>query len=622
MPRSTPFAGYPRFRAVILLLFGWLGFFAFLELLSVVLAPASANRHFEYSAPAFVGGVVWTVLSMVIFNYHRWLRDRIPRLLPLIAAHLPMLFVAGGTDAFFTSWSVRNFTPTPPQMTVLAMLVYYLDFAIVSYLIIVTVAELVLVRRALADRKRQADRLEQSLARARLDYLEAQLQPHFLFNSLGAVSELAYDAPATATRVLRQLASIFRTALGRKTDEVTLGEEIVGIEPYLDIQRIRFADWLTIDYRVDDAAVDCLVPRFVLQPLIENAIRHGLSGRSSAGTIEIAASVHDGWLVVQVVDNGVGLEAAPASTGRGIGLSNVRDRLRILYGDDESLRLSSNESGGAVAELRVPVRRRDSATPVVATDRTDTQIVESLQPISIPAFLQRPVVATIVVWLVLGLAWTQQSYVYLILRGRPNDAAWLALAKIDLTTAGLWAACTPLVFWFASRFPLRRSGIVWRAIVYIAFGAAVLVAHNVLWQRISWPGTSPFTSAYVMAYAVGAMIIVVLVAAAHRHVLTEWLRVRETDAEALRAELDEARVRAEKLQAIPPVLLHSLDGIAESARRDPSLTERQLTRLADYLRLALECTDERGITPERERALDAAVAELRSTGAYSLTLIA
>jgi LytS/YehU family sensor histidine kinase len=107
-------------------------------------------------------------------------------------------------------------------------------------------------------------------------------------------------------------------------------------------------------------------------------------------------------------------------------------------------------------------------------------------------------------------------------------------------------------------------------------------------------------------------------------VLATWLRSREADAAALSAELAAAQIRAAKLQAIPPVLLQSLDGIAKTVRRDPSLTERQLTRLGDYLRLALECTDSRGVTPEREHALDAAVAALRDSGAYShdLTLSA
>ena len=116
------------------------------------------------------------------------------------------------------------------------------------------------------------------------------------------------------------------------------------------------------------------------------------------------------------------------------------------------------------------------------------------------------------------------------------------------------------------------------------------------------------------------MIFCVLVAVGHRRVLAAWLRSREAAAAALSVELAAAQTRAAKLQAIPPVLLQSLDGIAKSVRRDPQLTERQLTRLGDYLRLALECTDERGITPERERALDSAVAALRDSGAYSLNL--
>jgi LytS/YehU family sensor histidine kinase len=263
-------------------------------------------------------------------------------------------------DASITTLSVDFFSPSTRLLSFWEMVIYYFDFDVVAYIVVIAGTEVFIASRALSARQRLAEQLETSLSRARLDYLEAQLQPHFLFNSLGAVSELAYDAPATATRVLRQLAAIFRTALARKTDEITLGDEIVGIEPYLDIQRIRFADWLTIDYRIDDAAVDCLVPRFVLQPLVENAIRHGLSGRSAAGTINIVATVSGDALIIRVVDNGVGLERASSSSGRGIGLANVRDRLLILYGGDDSLSLSANETGGAVAELRIPARRRDA----------------------------------------------------------------------------------------------------------------------------------------------------------------------------------------------------------------------------------------------------------------------
>jgi hypothetical protein len=125
-----------------------------------------------------------------------------------------------------------------------------------------------------------------------------------------------------------------------------------------------------------------------------------------------------------------------------------------------------------------------------------------------------------------------------------------------------------------------------------------------------------------MSFIVGFLIICVLFAAGHREQLFGWLRARETDTELLRAELAAARTRAMKIQEIPPILLRALDGIADCIGRDSSLTERQLTRLGDYLRLALECTDERGVTPERDRALHAAVVDLQTLGAYSLTLTA
>lgn len=623
MPSITLPAG-PRARVSYALLFvGWIGFFVFLNLLGVVMAPAAAHRQFDPGPVELVAGVTWALLSLAIAAYHGWLRGKALGLIGLIFAHVPLLVIASLCDGFFTSWSVRTFTSSPPVLTVQALIVLYFDFDIIAYLAIVAVCELLLLRRAIELRQRQADLLERSLSRARLDYLEAQLQPHFLFNSLGAVSELAHEAPAAASRVLRQLAAVFRNALGKRTDEITLGDEIVGIEPYIDIQRIRFADWLTIDYHVEDGAADCLVPRFVLQPLIENAIRHGLSGRRSAGTIEISAAIQSGTLVVRVADNGVGLDAPAKTSGRGIGLANARNRLRILYGDDDRLRLTNNDAGGAVSELRIPARRRgDASVETGLTARSEPQLIETFRSIPVPALLHRRGVSLVVTWLVAGLLWTQQSYLYLSIRGRLNGATWLDTAKGDMLSAALWALLTPVVLRFTRVLPLRRAGAVWRGLAYLVFATATVVVHNLIWQRIMSPEIPLFSSAYEMSFVVGFLIICVLFAAGHREQLFAWLRERETDTELLRAELTAARTRALKVQEIPPILLRSLDGIAEGIGRDSSLTERQLMRLADYLRLALECTDERGITPERERALHGAVVELQMIGAYSTTLTA
>ncbi len=611
-----------RLRSVAALLAVWLGFFTLQTAVSRALWPSTLGMGLVVQIVA-MQSVMWTLLSIGVGTWHNRARALAPNVWILLALHVPALVAVSIIDSAITRTLQSVLLGATPTVSFLFTVVYYADFEIVNYLAIVAVAEALLIRRALIERQRLGERLEVSLSRARLDYLEAQLQPHFLFNSLGAVSELAYEAPATANRVLRQLIAIFRTALAQKSDEVTLGEEIVGIEPYLDIQRIRFADWLTIDYQVQDAAVDCLLPRFILQPLVENAIRHGLSGRSAAGRIQISANVHQGTLIVRVSDNGVGLDGALPSNGRGIGLANVRDRLAILYGDDDRLRLASSETGGAVAELTIPVRRRNQntaprsfghvGTPTVANDET------ALRVLRVPSLFRRPVVAITAIWFMCGLIWTQQSVMFQTLRHRPSDA-WFSIARHDMISAAIWALLTPIVLGLANRYPIRRSGVVIRAIAYVVAGGVTTFIHAAAWQRIASPELPLLSRAWQTTFIVDFVIYCVLVAVGHRRVLSAWLRSREAAAAALSVELVAAQTRAAKLQAIPPVLLQSLDGIAKSVRRDPQLTERQLTRLGDYLRLALECTDERGITPERERALDSAVAALRDSGAYSLNL--
>jgi hypothetical protein len=306
-----------------------------------------------------------------------------------------------------------------------------------------------------------------------------------------------------------------------------------------------------------------------------------------------------------------------------MGLANVRDRLRILYGDDDRLTLTSNEAGGAIAELRIPARRRGEvgADPIIAT-RVEPQLGDVFHAIRTPAFLRRPGVAIALTWLVAGLVWTQQSYLYASIRGRLNGATWIDIARGDMLSAAIWALLTPIVLRFTRVVPLRPGQIAARFGAYLGFAVGAVVIHNLIWQRIHSPQTPLFAAVYEMSFVVGFIIVLVLFAAGHREQLFAWLRAREREADRLRAELAAARSRATKVQEIPPVLLRSLDGIADGVGRDTSLTERQLTRLADYLRLALECSDERGITPERERALNAAVTELQTIGAYSLTLTA
>jgi hypothetical protein len=218
--------------------------------------------------------------------------------------------------------------------------------------------------------------------------------------------------------------------------------------------------------------------------------------------------------------------------------------------------------------------------------------------------------------------WTQQSFLLLRMWGQLGNATWLSLAKSDMLSAVAWAVLTPLILRLATVFPLQRDKIVGRVAAYVALGAAATIVHAALWHVLTQ--STIFAAAYEMTFIVGFLIFCAIVGVGHRQRLIDWIRSREAAAADLRRRLDDAQLRAGKLQLIPPVLLRALDGIAETARRDPELTERQLTVLADYLRIALECTDARGVTPDRERSLELAVAALRRTGAYShdLTLSA
>ena len=560
----------------------------------------------------------WWIATAPIARWHRHLRDTGRSGGALFLMHLPLLLVVTLGDTFTTRLSLQLFLGVRPPAPFIATLTYFADFDTLSYLAVVIVTDAIMTRAAMRAEEARAVRLESMLGRARLEYLEAQLQPHFLFNALGAVSELAYEAPASALRVLRQLALIFRGALTTRAGEVTLGEELVAIEPYLDIQRLRFPDWLRIDYDVDGDTLDCLVPRFVLQPLVENAIRHGLTGREAAGCIDISAHVWGDRLLLRVADNGVGLRRSSGRTGYGIGLTNVRERLTTLYGPGEQLRLSDANGGGAIAELTVPLRRITDRT---ITDAHAPQIDEqSDNPSDVTApstvdassaSVPRRTVRMLAIWLVCGLLWTLQSYAYLRIRNRLGESSFWILAEHDITAVLVWALITPLVFFATSRFPVTRSRLVPRALAYLVGAAVVAVGHVAILGWMFRPQVRLWSSYNTNSFVLNLLIVAVLVAIGHRRQLGEWMRDSARAAAMLSAELRTARRRATRMQEIPPVVLSALDRVIAAVADDPSphRTEQLLARLADYLRVAIECGDEEGITLSREQSLARSLAQ-------------
>ena len=235
--------------------------------------------------------------------------------------------------------------------------VYWLDVNVLTYATVMVAAWALGLHRHYRDRTVRTHMLEVQLARAQLQFLGLQLQPHFLFNCLNAISELAHEAPAAAERMLRQLHTLLRLSLERAgQDEVTLDEELASLDPYFDIQRARFSEWLTVELEVEPGARLALVPHLILQPLVENAIRHGLAVRSAPGTVGVRAWVTEGRLHLEVCDNGVGLAPTRTSFRPGIGLKNAKNRLTQLYGDDHRFELRSGDDGGTVVALEIPYR--------------------------------------------------------------------------------------------------------------------------------------------------------------------------------------------------------------------------------------------------------------------------
>lgn len=201
-----------------------------------------------------------------------------------------------------------------------------------------------------------AVRLEARLAQAQLQVLKMQLDPHFLFNTLHAVTALVYKRPAAAETVVARLSEMLRMSLDtQETNEVPLRDELRFLAPYLEIQQIRFDGRLQVNTDVEPNAANCLVPSLILQPLVENAIRHGIEPRSGEGRIDIVARRNGKYVWVQVSDNGLGIPNGAADSLReGVGLSNTRSRLRHLYGSECRMEISNAPAGGAVISLGIP----------------------------------------------------------------------------------------------------------------------------------------------------------------------------------------------------------------------------------------------------------------------------
>jgi signal transduction histidine kinase len=302
---------------------------------------------------------VWAVMSLPIvqlarrfrFDDVKWGRNVAIHMVASAICSLGYMALRAGVGQAQSRWSGTSVSFTD---TFNPLLVKTFHFNLLIYWVIVSVSHAFDYYRQMQERELRAADLEKRLAQARLQTLQMQLNPHFLFNSLHAISALVHKDADLADQMITRLSDLLRYAL-ESTDahEVPLRQELDFLRRYLEIEQTRFGDRLAVRLEIAPETLDALVPNLLLQPLVENAIRHGIEPRAKPGRIELRSRVESGQLKLEVCDNGVGLSPG-RKVEEGVGLSNTRARLRQLYGDRHRFALSERPGGGLAVSLELP----------------------------------------------------------------------------------------------------------------------------------------------------------------------------------------------------------------------------------------------------------------------------
>jgi sensor histidine kinase YesM len=307
---------------------------------------------------------VWAALTPFILWFARRFRiERGHRVRSLVVHSVASLFIGFGTRVLHDLMLFYLLADSGVSFSVgrLLLNVYFMtDYGMMIYWLILLISFGFDYQRRYREGEVRATRLEAQLAQAQLQALKMQLHPHFLFNTLHSVSALVHKNPDAAERMIARLGDFLRMTLENSgAQEVSLQQELDFLKCYLEIEGIRFEDRLAVQLAIEPETLDARLPNLILQPIVENAIRHGISPRTSGGRIEIEARRLNGTLQIQITDNGPGLPL-DSNSGRivkeGIGLANTQARLKQLYGDNHGLDLSNTAKGGLSVILEIPFR--------------------------------------------------------------------------------------------------------------------------------------------------------------------------------------------------------------------------------------------------------------------------
>ena len=303
---------------------------------------------------------IWSFSPLIDLSLYRWIRRTVSW--PHLDRQMFLLFLIMATQ--YATSLLSHFYPR--QYFELYSPTWLIELAICACAAVVVGIPLKIWNAVRIEHKLE----EQSrlLLEARLDALQRQINPHFLFNTLNSIASLIRSKPDLAREMIVKLSHILRVLLRDRDAFVPLSEELDFTDDYLDIECVRFGDKLKVVKEISDDTLNIIVPSMLLQPLIENSIKHGLEPRISGGTVTLRSRVDEGRLLLEIEDDGVGIEpggptTAPVSglvrEGSGIGMRNVRERIQVLYGDEANVDIVSRPGRGTRVSLRMPLATRE-----------------------------------------------------------------------------------------------------------------------------------------------------------------------------------------------------------------------------------------------------------------------
>ena len=337
---------------------------------------AGRNRpYLQVWVPWLICSYLWAAATPLVL----WLARRFPiereRLLRRVGVHLivgsfvsalQLITYVGVSRTFFAP----NVSTVPLSRALQGILIGEFHINLLIYFVLVGLFQTLDYYRRFRERERRAKQLEleavqleAQLTRAQLDALKMQLHPHFLFNTLNTISVLMQEDPVAANQTRLRLSELLRISLtSGDTDEVTLRRELAFLQSYLEIERTRFQDRLKIEINAPPETLEASVPNLILQPLVENAIRHAVAPRAEETIVRVHATRHNGSLLLEVTDNGEGM-ADRIQDSDGIGLANTRSRLEKIYGKDHDFRVESSGAGVHIS-ISIPFRSHEESSRV------------------------------------------------------------------------------------------------------------------------------------------------------------------------------------------------------------------------------------------------------------------